>query len=135
MGRTAILGLLAVLALTGPARADERLPAGAWRIVSIAGAQGLDPARATADIADDGTLALTIGCNRIRAKPEVTGTTVDIGRLVSTRMACPPPLDAIEAALVAALAATRSRDAGAPAGQLVLADATGTPTLTLSRRD
>ena len=70
---------------------------------------------------DDGTVAGSTGCNRFTAPYTVDGDELEIGQIASTRMACPPPADAVEREYVAALgrvAAWRSEN-----GELALLDA------------
>jgi len=50
----------------------------------------------------------TVGCNRILGRHDQDGETLTLAVGASTRMACPPPLDTIEQALLDMLAATRS---------------------------
>jgi heat shock protein HslJ len=94
------------LALASAALAAPMGPSGKWRIVSVSGAEGLDPARARAEMSQ-GRFASTIGCNRIAGKPAFSGDRLSFGPMMSTRMACPPPLDGVERAYLAALEATR----------------------------
>jgi heat shock protein HslJ len=72
---------------------------------------------------DDGRMAGFTGCNRFTASYEMDGDTLEIGEVASTRMACPPPADAVEADYVPALGrvtAWRSEN-----GELALLDAEG----------
>ncbi len=52
---------------------------------------------------DAGTVAGSTGCNRYTAAYTVDGDSLEIGQIASTRIACPPPADAIETAYVEAL--------------------------------
>jgi len=56
----------------------------------------------SATFADD-TVAGSTGCNRFTAPYTVDGDSLEIGTIAMTRMACPPPADAVERAYVAAL--------------------------------
>jgi heat shock protein HslJ len=69
-----------------PVHAAPGALTGRWRIVAVSGAEGLDDARTRAEFAANGRFASTIGCNRI---------------------ACPPPLDAVERHYLAALESVR----------------------------
>ena len=51
----------------------------------------------------DDTVGGSTGCNRFTASYTVDGDAMEIGEIASTRMACPPPADAIERAYLAAL--------------------------------
>lgn len=120
-----------VLALTTAALAASPMgPSGKWRIVAVSGADGLDPARAQADVTQD-RFASTVGCNRIAGKATFSGNTLTFGAMMSTRMACPPPLDEVERAYLAALEAVRGfRFEGT---NLVFLGEDGAPLVTLKR--
>lgn len=105
--------------------------AGKWRIVAVSGAEGLDVSRAQAEFAANGRFASTVGCNRIAGKPAVSGQKLAFGPMMATRMACPPPLDAVERQYLSALEAVRSyRMEG---GRLLFLDESGDGLVTLER--
>ncbi len=52
---------------------------------------------------NDGTVGGSTGCNRFTASYTVDGDRLELGTIASTRMACPPPVDEVERAYVAAL--------------------------------
>jgi heat shock protein HslJ len=81
---------------------------GKWRVVAVGGAEGLDPAHARAEFAPNGRFASTVGCNRIAGMPTVSGERLSFGPMMTTRMACPPPLDTVERQYLAALEAVRA---------------------------
>ena len=54
----------------------------------------------------DGRVAGLAGCNRFSGGYHVDGATLSLGPLMATRMACPPPLDALEQSLFAAFDVT-----------------------------
>jgi heat shock protein HslJ len=58
----------------------------------------------TAVFGDDGTISGNAGCNTYNGTYEVTGTTMKIGPLATTMMACEPDVSAQEANYLAALA-------------------------------
>ena len=66
--------------------------------VDLAGGDAVPSANFT-----DDTVGGSTGCNRFTAKYTVDGDAMDIGEIASTRMACPPPVDAVERAYLAAL--------------------------------
>ena len=66
--------------------------------VDLAGGDAVPSANFT-----DDTIGGSTGCNRFTAKYTVDGDAMDIGEIASTRMACPPPVDAVERAYLAAL--------------------------------
>jgi heat shock protein HslJ len=118
------------LAMVSAALAAPMGPAGKWRIAAVSGAEGLDPARARAEMTE-ARFASTIGCNRIAGKPAFSGAKLTFGPMMTTRMACPPPLDEVERAYLAALQATRGfRFEGT---NLVFLGEDGAPLVTLER--
>lgn len=91
-----------------PAAAASDGLTGKWRIVAVGGAEGLDVSKAQAEFAANGRFSSTIGCNRIAGKPLVSGQKLAFGPMMTTRMACPPPLDTVERQYLAALEAVRA---------------------------
>jgi heat shock protein HslJ len=121
----------ALACLVTPVAAQGAALTGKWRIVAVSGAEGLDVARAQAEFAGNGRFASTIGCNRIAGTPRVSGEKLAFGPMLTTRMACPPPLDGVERRYLAALETVRSyRLDGA---RLVFLDDSGAPLVTLER--
>ena len=57
----------------------------------------------TLDIAADGTVQLSTGCNRGRTTVTVDGDSAQFAPAGITKMACPPPADSIEQAVLTAL--------------------------------
>jgi heat shock protein HslJ len=80
---------------------------GRWRIMAVAGADGLDVARARAEFAPNGSYASTVGCNRMSGAATISAAWISFGPMMATRMACPPPLDRIERAYIEALQGVR----------------------------
>jgi heat shock protein HslJ len=60
------------------------------------------------EVAADGRVSSTVGCNRIIGKPSLEGDRLRFGPMAAARMACPSPLDRLETAYMAALDAVRS---------------------------
>jgi putative lipoprotein len=79
-----------------------------WRLASLAGAplppEARDPVIRFDAGAHGATFAASAGCNRFAGTVRIDGDALAFGPARSTRMACPPPLDAAEAALSDALA-------------------------------
>ena len=80
----------------GAAAAGEAPLAGKWRIEEVRGAGPFDASKTLFEIAADGRVGSTIGCNRIVGEPSVDGETIAFGPMTATRMACSPPLDQLE---------------------------------------
>ena len=81
-----------------------------WRITTLAGSplppEARDPVLRFEPGMDGATFAASAGCNRFGGTARIEGQSLAFGPARATRMACPPPLDAAEAALSAAFAAT-----------------------------
>lgn len=108
--RASRLAALCLLAAT-PAEAQTLTGTG-WRITALGGAvlpaEARDPAIRFDPGAEAKVLAFSAsaGCNRFGGNARIEGETLAFGPAFSTRMACPPPLDAAEAALSDALNGT-----------------------------
>ena len=91
------------------AMADASLTNTYWRIVRLMGNEV---------VVDDGqrephivlrnedinpSCSATVGCNQIFGGYETKGDNIKFGPMITTLMACPPPLDALEMNLIAAL--------------------------------
>jgi heat shock protein HslJ len=100
-------GLLVATGAWGVAAADDPL-VGKWRTERVRGAASVEAAKTAFEVAADGRVSSTVGCNRIVGKPSLEGDRLRFGPLAATRMACPSPLDRLETAYMAALDAVRS---------------------------
>jgi heat shock protein HslJ len=72
---------------------------------------------------EDGTVSGSSGCNQYTASYTVDGDALEIGTVAGTNMACPPPVDRVERAFLAALERVASWQIAD--GELVLSDAGG----------
>jgi heat shock protein HslJ len=84
-----------------------------WRIDSLLGealkpAEGWQEPHLLFDSGEQGGVSATVGCNRMRGSVEAKDGRIVFGPIATTMMACPPPLDEMERALTAALAAVAS---------------------------
>lgn len=81
------------------ARADAALTNTYWRIVRF-GEQGVDAVAGRREphllLRGDGRYSATVGCNRMQGGYTVEGARLTLMPAAATRMACPPPLDALE---------------------------------------
>jgi len=94
-----------VPAACAPARAAS--PHGAWLAEDIAGATVPAGVATTLEIAADGAVSGSGGCNRYRGRAELGAGTIAFSPLAATRMACPGPAMEQEGRFFAALAAAR----------------------------
>lgn len=98
------------------ARADASLANTYWRAVALAGEDVPPPPagrreaqlriRAARNDAPRGEYSATAGCNTLNGAYTVDGATLRFTPGATTRMACPPPLDALERRLADTLART-----------------------------
>ncbi|KFI27053.1 glycoprotein-polysaccharide metabolism protein [Haematobacter missouriensis] len=110
---------------TTPTTTPAATPTGTWRLESVGDQPAEEGVQAVIEIAADGTLSGSGGCNMITGKARIEGEHIDFGRIASTMMACPPLAMEQERALFHALAAAR-RWQSDPTGQvLVLLDEAG----------
>jgi heat shock protein HslJ len=77
----------------------ERKP---WVLVSGLDVEGWESVAPSATF-EDGRLSGSTGCNRFTGSYTIDGDSLELGAMASTRMACPPPADAVERAYLAAL--------------------------------
>ncbi|MCI4678041.1 META domain-containing protein [Rhodoblastus acidophilus] len=116
-----------------PASAAENALSGKWRIERIAEVGAFDASKASFDILPDGRMATTVGCNRIAGKPKIDGDAIAFGAMAMTKMACPPPLDDIEAKYGTALEAARTFHIAGD--ELTFADGKGDAVLVFRRAE
>lgn len=106
------ISLLLTAVLLLPSRAGFAAPpappTGRWLAETIRGGGVVDRVQSTLEIAGDGRVSGSGGCNRISGKARITGASIRIGPLVSTRMACPPAVMDQEHKFFNALEAARS---------------------------
>ncbi|WP_342627161.1 YbaY family lipoprotein [Nguyenibacter vanlangensis] len=110
------------------------LPAGDWRALTIQGQDITGDPQATLEIAADGAVSGTGGCNRIAGKVTVTGDRITFGQMAVTDMACMPASTMEqERRFLKALDAAVSWHVGPRGDRMALLDAAGKPLLILKR--
>lgn len=82
-------------------------PTGRWLAEDIGGGGVIDRLQTILEIAQDGTVSGTGGCNRMVGRVEVNGKSIRFSPLASTEMACTPVAMDQEAKFFAALASAR----------------------------
>lgn len=123
-----------VVELTGNAGDDEadESPAGSWRVEDIRGGV-IGNAEVTLQIAADGKVSGSGGCNRYFGKATIQGDTIRLGGLGSTRMACEPALMKLEGTYHETLEAVRTFKLHPRRRKLVLLDRRGREVVSLAR--
>ena len=89
--------LVAALALAGcaahpPPGAVPKLTGTAWRLVDLSGAPALSEPAATISFLEGGRVAGRGSCNQYSGSAAVSGDSITMGPLASTKMACPEPI-------------------------------------------
>ena len=107
-------------------------PAGRWLAEDIRGGGVIDNLQSVVEIAADGTVTGSGGCNRMRGQAKISGTTISIAPLASTMMACPPAIMDQEGKFMSALEAARSFRIDPQQRKLFLFDGAGQTVLRLS---
>ena len=105
-----LLGLIIilVLSLAHPVLATMELT-GSWQVVEIGGspvAAGQPNRKPHLVFSTEGRASGSTGCNRFTGTYQCDGKSLKFSHLAMTKMACPPPLDALERAFIQAMAAT-----------------------------
>lgn len=132
--RRTALTIAALLAMTLHAVAQPAVPpAGRWLAEDISGGGVIDRLQTVLEIAGDGRISGTGGCNRIAGTARIKGARISFGPIVSTRMACPPAVMDQERKFLAALEKARRWHVDPARGKLALLGARGRPVVVFSR--
>lgn len=106
------MGFLALLVIVGltlahPVQAAVELT-GSWRVVEVSGnpVTNCQPNREPHLVFSEGRVSGSTGCNRYTGTYQQDGKSLKFSPMAVTKMACPPPLDALERAFLQAMAAT-----------------------------
>lgn len=105
---------------------------GTWLAEDIDGAGVVDNAQSTLEFAPDKRVSGRGGCNRYGGSVQLSGASIVMSDLFSTKMACVPALMDQETRFMAALQAARSYRMEDT--KLVLVDATGKARLRFARQ-
>jgi putative lipoprotein len=106
---------------------------GRWRAESIRSRGVIGDPQTVIEIATDGRVTGSGGCNRIRGKAKVMGAYLRFGPMISTRMACAPAIMDQESRFLSALGDTRLWRFDEQRDKLILVDAKGITVLRLAR--
>ncbi|MGW4481480.1 META domain-containing protein [Rhodococcus triatomae] len=113
------------------ARPDRPLTGTTWVVdttitpLAVTSSVAIEKAAATLQIADDGTVTGSTGCNSFTGRAEVSGETVTFGPLATTRRACVPELAEVEQAVLATLTGTATATVESDRLQLMNTNGTG----------
>ncbi len=117
-------------AMEGPSAAG---PAGKWLAEDIRGGGVIDRLQTVLEIAVDGAVTGTGGCNRMTGRATVSGEKIIFGSMASTRMACPPAVMDQERKFFDALRDARTWRRDPTRRKLTLLDAEGRPVIVLAQ--
>lgn len=114
----------------GELRFRAASPEGSWRAISFLQGDGvstlLPGTEVTAELAADGALAGSAGCNSYGGSYKTRGSSISIGALYSTEMACTDPKGIMEQEQAFLSALPRAAEFELETGNLVLLTAKGT---------
>jgi len=109
-------------------------PAGNWLLEDIRGGGVIDRLQTVLEIAGDGRVSGTGGCNRMGGSATIEGDRIAFGRLVATQMACVPAAMNQEQKFFAALGQARGWRIDEARDKLELIDEAGDVILVLARQ-
>lgn len=107
-------------------------PTGKWLAEDIFGGGVIDRLQTVIEIAADGTVSGSGGCNRFHGKATIEGERIQFGPLAGTRMACTPAAMDQEHKFHQALSAAKSFRLQPRERKLMLLDGNGTPVVRLA---
>ncbi len=108
-------------------------PAGRWLAEDIGGGGVIDRVRTVLELADDGAVSGSGGCNGIAGMAEFSRTEIVFGPLAATRKLCPPAIMDQEGKFLQALGEARAWKIMPAQRKLLLLDGTGQPVAVFTR--
>ena len=108
-------------------------PVGRWLAEDIRGGGVIDRLQTILEIAPDGAMSGTGGCNRMMGKASIANDIITFGQIASTQMACTPAAMNQERKFFDALRDVRGWRADPMRRKLILLAADGTPIVVLAR--
>lgn len=109
-------------------------PTGRWLAEDIRGGGVIDRLQTVLEIAEDGTVAGTGGCNRMSGKAAISGDGITFGPIAATNMACTPAAMDQEGKFFAALRQVRKWRVDPTRRKLVLLDENSNALVVLARQ-
>ncbi|MFD1813267.1 META domain-containing protein [Rhodococcus gannanensis] len=113
------------------AQPDRPLTGTTWVVdttitpAAVTSSLAIEKAAPTLQIADDGTVTGSTGCNSFTGRAEVSGETITFGPLATTRRACVPELAEVEQAVLTTLTGTATATVESDRLQLMNTNGTG----------
>jgi putative lipoprotein len=120
-------------AATNPDATAAAGPIGRWLAEDILGGGVIDRVQTVLEIAADGAISGSGGCNAMRGTATIAGDTIAFGAIASTRMACPRAVMEQESKFFAALRSARTWRIDSARHKLALLDADGKPVVVFAR--
>lgn len=111
----------------------QNSPVGRWLAEDVDGGGVIDRLQTILEIAEDGAVSGTGGCNRMIGKATIAGNALTFGTIASTQMACTPAAMAQERKFFDALEKVRSWRVDIQRRKLTLLDAQGKPLVVFAR--
>ncbi|WP_367272353.1 META domain-containing protein [Phreatobacter sp.] len=108
-------------------------PAGRWLAENIDGGGVIDRLQTVLEIAEDGAVSGSGGCNRMAGRATIAGDLISFGAIASTNMACVPAAMNQEQKFFAALRRVQRWSFHAAMQKLTLLDADGRSAVVFSR--
>ena len=119
--------------VAGAAPAPQQGLAGRWLAEDIGGGGVIDNLQTVLEIAPDGQVSGSGGCNRIGGRATIRGQSVSFGHLAGTTMACAPAILNQEAKFLETLRTVHRWRVDAARGKLILLDRRGRQVMVLAR--
>lgn len=113
--------------------ADAGGVVGSWLAEDIDGGGVIDNLQTVLDIAPDGAVSGTGGCNRIGGHATIEGTNIGFEKMFSTMMACAPAIMDQEGKFLKALEGVKAYRLDTERDKLILLDAAGKDVIILAR--
>ena len=121
-----------VAASPSPAPERKASPVGRWLLEDIRRAGVIDRLQTVLEIAADGRVSGSGGCNRMSGSARISGTRISFGPVAATQMACAPAAMNQEQKFFAGLREARRWRTDPARGKLVLLDGRGRSMMTFS---
>ena len=124
--RAALTACFLIVPIALAAQSDiPNSPVGRWLAEDIEGGGVIDRLQTILEIAEDGAVSGTGGCNRMIGKATISGDALTFGTIGSTQMACTPAAMAQERKFFDALEKVRNWRVDTQRRKLTLLDAQG----------